>query len=476
MSVRKRTVGKKSPALSRAKQTGEGHDKAVGEGSEGGPAVKPSRGAKTPTLLRGMKDILPKEEWFWKTMYRTAAHLAEAYGFEYIETPILEDAALFVRSVGRGTDIVDKEMYSFEDRDGSKVALRPEPTAGVARAYIGHGMHSLSQPVKVWTYGPMFRHDRPQAGRFREFHQFDCETLGERHPAIDAELIVVAYNFLRDLGVSGNVYINSIGSNEDRERYAVELVGYLRTKRSYLCDECKKRITRNPLRVLDCKAEQCVPVIDEAPQIIDWLSDESKDFFMKILEYLDEVEIPYMLKPTLVRGLDYYSDTVFEFYAEAGETTAQSALGGGGRYDGLVGMLGGRPTPAAGFGIGLERVVSVLRRQQPEAEGGETLATGSNVFFAHLGEQARRRVLKLIETLRREGLVVRHNLGKTALKQQLELAHKFAVTHTLILGQKEMQDGTIIIRDMESGNQEIVDQKKIKSEVEKLISQPRSSL
>ena len=425
-----------------------------------------ARGAKTPSLLRGMRDIMPKDEYFWKRMYHGAENIAEAYGYERIETPMLEEAALFVRSLGRGTDVIEKEMYIFEDRDGTKVALRPEATASVARAYISHGLHTAPQPVKVWYWGAMFRHDRPQAGRFREFHQFSCEALGVHEPVVDAELILVAYNFLRDLGIATQVHVNSIGTPEDRERYVVELVGYLRSKRSYLCADCLRRMNKNPLRALDCKEEQCQPIIEEAPQIVDWLSDESKKFFMTVLEYLDELDVPYVLRPTLVRGLDYYTDTVFELYQEDAEQGAQSALGGGGRYNGLVLELGGQPTPGSGFSIGLERVVSALRRME---EASPHPPEGPKIFFAQLGEQARRKTLAFIEDLRRNGLVVRHCLGKSSLKAQMELASKYGATHTIILGQKEVQDGTIIIRDMESGIQEIIDQKKLKQEVKKLL-------
>lgn len=441
-------------------------------------AVKGPKG-KLPSLLRGMKDVLPKDWPHWKKLYHTAEDIAEAYCFGYIETPVLEEASLFVRSIGRGTDIVEKEMYAFDDRDGARVALRPEFTAGVVRAYISHGMHTLPQPVKLWSFGQLFRHDRPQAGRYRQLHQFNCESLGARDPAVDAELIVVAYNFLRDLGIETNVFINSIGTPEDRQSYLVELTGYLRTKRSYLCEDCKKRIVRNPLRALDCKNESCRPILEEAPQVIDWLSDVSKNYFTKVLEFLDELDVPYILKPTLVRGLDYYTETVFEIYEDpsavrqahgsgqdGGVGGQQTALCGGGRYDLLVSELGGPPTPACGFAMGMERVLSILRRKAEENKDAAS-EKSDKVFFAHLGEQARRRTLKLIEGLRRDGIVVHHSLGKTALKAQLELANKFGVAYTLILGQKEAQDGTVIIRDMESGIQEIIDQKKLKSELEK---------
>jgi histidyl-tRNA synthetase len=432
--------------------------------------------------LRGMKDILPREGKLFQQIYHAAEDIADAYGFSYIETPIVEQASLFIRSVGKGTDIVNKEMYLFEDNDSSKVCLRPEGTASVARAYTNHGMHTLPQPVKTWYWGPMFRHDRPQAGRYREFHQFSCESIGEHSPVVDAELISVAYNVLRDLGISTMVHVNSIGTPVDRENYLVELSGYLKSKRSYLSEESKKRMLKNPLRVLDSKEEQDASVIAEAPQIIDWLSDESKKFFMTVLEYLDEAKIPYVLTPTLVRGLDYYTDTVFELYEEGIDEQSQNALGGGGRYDGLVEQLGGQPTPGAGFSLGIERVVGVVQRKQEEerkklrAEGKESEISDpektGGIFFAQLGEQARKRSLFLIEDLRRNGITVYHNLAKSSLKTQLELANKKGVSHTLILGQKEMQDGTVLVRNMESGIQEIIDQRKLKHMVEKLRNTP----
>lgn len=436
--------------------------------------IKIAKG-KLPQVLRGMRDILPREGGFWKDMYHKAEGVVDAYCYEYIETPKMEDAALFIRSIGKGTDVVEKEMYVFDDQDGGKICLRPEATASVVRAYIAHGMQTYPQPVKLWYYGPMFRHDRPQSGRYREFHQFGCENFGVHDPVVDAELISVAFNFLRDLGIDSIVHINSIGTVDDRRDYIIELSGYLRAKRGYLCEDCKKRIGRNPLRVLDCKNEQCQPIIEEAPQIIDWLSAASKNYFTKVLEYLDEAKIPYTLKQTLVRGLDYYTETVFELYEEnpVDVETRQSALGGGGRYDLLVAQMGGQPTPGCGFAIGLERVAAILRRisekKAEKTEKGEERQKldKSVMFFAQLGEQARQKALRMVEDLRRAGIRTHHNLGKGALKAQLEQANKLHAAYALILGQKEVQDGTIIIRDMESGIQEIVDQKKMKAAIEK---------
>ncbi|MBU0660905.1 histidine--tRNA ligase [Patescibacteria group bacterium] len=442
--------------------------KVTKKGSAAKKAVD-NKKAKAYESLRGMKDILPKHEGYWLDVFHKSESVARAYGYQYMQAPILEQAQLFVRSIGKGTDVVNKEMYIFEDRDGKKVALRPELTAGIARAYISNGMHNLPQPVKVWYQGPMFRHDRPQAGRYRQFHQFGCEVLGDRDPVIDAELIAVSYNTIKDLGIDAVVHINSIGSLEDRQNYLVELVGYFRSKRSYLSDESKKRVSKNPLRILDSKDGQDLEVIQDAPQIIDWLSQDSKAYFMKVLEYLDELQVPYVLVPTLVRGLDYYTDTVFELFVDSEDAlSAQSALGGGGRYDGLVEQLGGRLTPAAGFSLGIERIILAMKDQKQKL-GDVPAEKKPHIFFAQLGEQGRRRALSLIEQLRKSGVFVGSHLSKNSLKGQLELANKQHATHTIILGQKEVQDGTVIIRDMDSGIQEIIDQKKLEKKLKKLL-------
>lgn len=458
----KKTPAKKTPAKK----------KAAAKVPTAAAKKKPKKSAKfkTPATLRGMKDLLPRDEKYWRLFFNTAQQFADAYGYGRLQPPVVEEAVLFTRSIGEGTDVVDKEMYLFQDNDGEALALRPEFTAGVARAYITNGMHSESQPVKVWAWGPVFRHDRPQAGRYRQFHQWSVETMGARDAVLDAELISMAYHSVTDLGLPAVVHINSIGSKEDRERYIVELTGYLRSKRSYLSETSKARLTKNPLRILDSKEAQDQEVLEEAPQILDWISEDARKYFMSVLEYLDELEIPYVLRPTLVRGLDYYCDTVFELYEAEREDGSQVALGGGGRYDGLMQELGGRETPAAGFGIGVERVITAMRRNEQDNEYVyEDPRMKSSIYFAQLGVQARRKALGIIESLRKSGILVHHNLGKTSLKQQLEQAHKHEVTHAVILGQQEVQDGTIIIRDMESGNQEIVDQKKLEKELRRIL-------
>jgi len=430
------------------------------------PKAAPKRAPKVPQLLRGMKDVLPPEEKYWNYIYDVIRGLAEDFAYGRIETPILEETSLFVRSVGKETDIVEKEMYSFQDAGGENISLRPEATASIARAYINHGMLNQPQPVKLWYWGPMFRHDRPQSGRYRQFYQFGFEALGEESPVVDAQLIVIVNDFFKEIGLPITIQINSLGTPESRQAYKTELVSYYRSRRGQLCDDCKKRINKNPLRLLDCKEEGCQSIRNEAPQIVDWLDEDSKNHFMKVLECLDEAEVPYVMNPFLVRGLDYYTRTVFEIWPESEEEDArQSALGGGGRYDLLIEMLGGRPTAACGFAIGIERVVNKLKSDEikvPKRKAPE-------IFFAQLGEQARIRAISLFEEFRKAGVPLAEAFSKESLKAQLEVANRLSVKYSLILGQKEVLDGTVLIRDMEAGIQEIVDQKKAVREIQKKL-------
>lgn len=443
--MKKVTVQKPAPAQSPAPTA------VKQEEEEGTPS-------KYPELLRGFRDILSDEQGRWNLVRDTARKFAEAYSFDRIELPILERADLFLRTLGKGTDVVEKEMYVFTDPSNRSVALRPEATASVARAYINHGMLDRPQPVKMWYTGPMFRHDRPQAGRYRQFYQVGFESLGAEDAIVDAQLIVIGAQMFKEMGLDVKVEINSIGTSECRTAYLAELVSYFRAHRSKLSEDDKRRLQKNPLRILDSKEEVTRELLKDAPQMLDWLDEKSKEHFMKVLEFLEEMEIPYVLNPYLVRGLDYYSHTVFEFaLADDERDASQSALGGGGRYDGLVELLGGRPTPACGFALGIERIVKALETkginppERPEPK----------VFFAQLGDAARRVGLKLFEEFRKAGVPIAEAFGKNALKGQLENANKLGVELTLILGQKEVLDGTIIIRDMESGGQEIVDVKKV---------------
>jgi len=422
------------------------------------PVVPVPKGRKTPELLRGFRDILPDEQPYWDWLRHAAEDIAESYSFERIEFPILEKEELFARTVGKQTDIVEKETYSFEDKGGDKVSLRPEMTASAARAFINHGMLNLPQPVKMFYLGPTFRYDRPQAGRYRQFNQIGFESLGSAEAVADAQIIVMVYHLLKNLGLETNMRMNSIGTPDTRRTYKLELASYYRTKRNQICDDCKHRLIKNPMRLLDCKMEQCQAVRVGAPQILDWLDEDSKNHFMRVLEFLDESGIPYSLDPYLVRGLDYYNRTVFEVWVAGDEgERSQNALGGGGRYDGLVELLGGREgTPGCGVALGMERIVLAMKelKIQPPAKK-------IDVFFAQLGDSARRVGLRVFEDFRQSGISVREAFSKGSLKTQLEIANKLNVPFTLILGQKEVLDGTIIVRDMESGAQEIVDAGKI---------------
>lgn len=417
-------------------------------------------------LVRGMKDLLPDDQPIWDQMRSKAKEISTAYGFERIDTPIVEETSLFVRGVGKQTDIVEKELFSFETTGGEHVSLRPEATAPIVRAYIHHGLFNHPQPIKVWYDGAMFRHDRPQHGRYRQFQQFGCEVLGDGGAVIDAQLILIAHLFLKELGIEATVQINSIGTPESRANYRNALVSYFRTKRNRLSEEDKKRLLKNPLRILDSKDPSIQDLKAEAPQIVDWLDEESKTHFMHVLEYLDELGVPYQMNPYLVRGLDYYTKTVFEFYANSeNEDLAQSSLGGGGRYDGLAELLGGRPTPAAGFAMGMDRVFNVLKETRPAPE-----PKSADIFVAQLGEQGRKRALAVFEELRKAGLTAAEAFGKESIKGQMEIANRRKAKFAVIIGQKEVLDGTAIIRDMDAGTQEIVDVRKVVNEIKKKMS------
>ncbi|NQU84091.1 MAG: histidine--tRNA ligase [Parcubacteria group bacterium] len=419
-------------------------------------------------LLRGMKDILPADQKYWQFVEDRVKGLANSYRFDKIDTPIVEDTRLFTTAVGKMTDIVEKEMFSFINQSNETVTLRPEATASIARAYIGHGMHNLPQPVKLWYWGPMYRYERPQSGRQRQFHQFGFEIVGKDKPVVDAELVIAAHAITNSLGLDVEIQINSIGAPDCcRETYKEELISYYRARRSAICETCKARLTKNPLRLLDCKEPQCQPVKSEAPQIVDYLCNPCRDHFMKVLEYLDEIDVPYTLNPRLVRGLDYYTRTVFEIFVKnnSEERRAQSAIGGGGRYDLLIEKFGGRPTPAAGFAFGIERTIARIKEANIQVEDDAKV----NIFLACLGEYAKRKSLGLFEDLRREGFRAATNFSKEKLKDQLELANKLKVKFTLILGQKEVLDETIIIRDMETGVQEVIDYKKISADLRRKL-------
>ena len=420
---------------------------------------------QTPT---GTHDILPEDEPFYQRIMRVAQDIAQFYGFQKIETPILEQAELFSRGVGLSTDIVEKQMYTLRTRGGDLLTLRPEGTAPVARAYTEHGMINLPQPVKLWYWGPFFRYEHPQAGRLRQFYQFGLEVFGEESAAQDAQIIQIFYAILQELRLKDLVCeINSIGDNQCRPYYKKMLVSYFKSKAQGLCIDCRRRLKENPLRILDCKEEKCQRTLAQAPQMIDHLCEECHKHLKEVLEFLDEIAIPYHLNPFLVRGLDYYTKTVFEIYEgkPTDDQPRQTALAGGGRFDGLLKIIGGRPMPACGGAAGVERIITVLKARQIKMPA----PASPKVFLAQLGVLAKRKALKLLEELRRAGIAASESVGKDSLKTQLGRANKIQVKYTLILGQREALEGSIIIREMESGRQETVKIEKVVGELKKRL-------
>jgi histidyl-tRNA synthetase len=414
----------------------------------------------------GMHDILPEEQRYFQRIYDLVEKEANFYEFQRIETPILEETELFSRGIGLATDIVGKQMYSFKTKGGDYLTLRPEGTASVVRAFIQHGMQNLPQPVKLWYFGPFFRYEHPQAGRFRQFWQFGFEILGEENPVVDAQIIQIFYNILKEIRLKKLIIeINSIGDSSCRPYYKKLLANYFRSRESALCSDCKRRLRENPLRILDCKEEKCQPVISHAPQMVDHLCEECHKHFREVLEFLDELELPYHLNPHLVRGLDYYTKTVFEIYEDSEEGRRVGALVGGGRYDNLVKILGGKDTPACGGASGIERIISLMKQKGI----GFPPPVFPKIFLAQLGNLAKRKSLKLLEDFRKAKILIAESFGRDSLKAQLSRANKIGVKYTLILGQKEALEGTIIIRDMATGKQEIVKLDKVVGEVKKRL-------
>ncbi|MCI0471289.1 MAG: histidine--tRNA ligase [Candidatus Aminicenantes bacterium] len=426
--------------------------------------------AKEELLLqppRGMRDILPKGQPYWQQVRRLAEKTAADFGYRRIDVPLVEFTNLFARGIGEGTDIVEKEMYSFSTKGGEKVSLRPEFTAGIARAYIQHGMNVEPKPVKLFYIGTCYRYDRPQEGRYREFNQLGCEAFGEQDAILDAQMIQMAWRIVHQLGIKNvNVRLNSVGCPACRKQFRNLLVSYLESKRQKLCIDCKRRLETNPMRILDCKEDKCVQVAAGAPQSVDHLCPECRAHFKDLLEYLDELEIPFEIDPNLVRGLDYYTRTAFELFADSEEGgIKKNALGGGGRYDYLVKNLGGDDTPAVGFGIGMDRLVLEMKKtgakfyREPKPR----------VFLAQLGNLAKRKSLRMFEALERAGILVAESFGRGSLKSQLKIADRLGVELTLILGQKEAIDKTVIVKEMASGMQEVVNADKIVDEVKKRL-------
>ncbi len=390
---------------------------------------------------------------------KSVRHRARQAGFKRIDTPVFEDRRIFERGIGEHTDIVEKELFIVSgpnrgegeesEKQKKEFALRPEFTAGICRAYVENGMQQLPQPVQLYAFGTCFRHDRPQKGRYRQFHQFDFEIIGLKDASLDAQLIHVAAKIFEDLKIRDRLtlQINNIGAPENRGAYMEALKDFFIGKERQLPEQDRNRLQTNPLRLLDSKEEDTQILLKNAPKLDQFISDESKAYHETLLEYLEELEIPYVSNTGLVRGLDYYGQTVFEFWDAS--TGAQNAVGGGGRYDGLMQLLGGHPTPGVGFAAGVERVIWHMK------EAGVTVPNKDqiDVFIAQLGPEAKKKCLKLVSDLRERGVHTVGALGEASLKSQMRLADKFEARYTLLLGKMEVKEGTIILRDMKAGKQ-----------------------
>jgi histidyl-tRNA synthetase len=421
---------------------------------------------------RGMVDILPSGQKYWEYVLETAKVIFRGWDFQRMETPLVEETFLFVRSVGESSDIVAKELFEIKRRGGGLgYSLRPEVTAGMARAYIEHGMRSWPKPVKLYYIGPCFRYDRPQAGRQRQFHQLGLEVFGSVAPVTEVELIYVTHIFLSQLGLERYRFrINTLGDSQDRKTFTKQLRDHFRHHRTKLCRDCKVRLKDNPLRLLDCKEEKCQQVARMAPRLLDNLSEEAKAHFEKVIKMLDSLAIPYEVTPSLVRGLDYYTRTVWEVVPTlvSGEEdmSSQSSLAGGGRYDNLVKQLGGRPTAGVGMSAGVERII-----EQIKTEGIElTVTDGPQVFVAQLGDQAKLCALKIMKRLQEGQIRFAESVDREGMQPQLKLADRLGVKWVLVVGQKEALDGTIILRNMESGMQEVINQDEVVADLQRRLN------
>ncbi len=397
--------------------------------------------------IKGVKDILPEETPRWRFIEDAARRWALCYGYQEIRIPIFELTALFARSIGAATDIVEKEMYTFPDRDGASLTLRPEGTAGTVRAYIEHNRAADPRPQKYFYIGPMFRHERPQAGRLRQFHQFGVESFGTSDPRVDVEVIALLWHLLLDLALPDlTLEINSLGSSGDRAAYKPILLTFLRQQESRLCANCRRRMETNPLRALDCKVPDCRLVTESAPRLTDHLSPEARTHFDQVLEGLVAIGVPYRLNPRLVRGLDYYCLTSFEITST--HLGAQNAVGAGGRYDGLVEALGGPSIPAIGFAIGLERVALMLP-PSPSSSLHECL-----YYVAAFGGNGTKLGLVLLDELRKVGLSAQCDYRATTLKAHLRQADRSRCRYAILLGDDEAACGSVVLRNLESKVQE----------------------
>lgn len=399
--------------------------------------------------IKGTLDLLPAESHKRQFVEQTCLEIAQNFGYREIRTPVFEHTELFQRGVGDTTDVVQKEMYTFEDKGGRSVTLRPEGTAGVVRSYLEHGLFNEPMPQKLCYLTSCYRYEKPQAGRLREFHQFGIECLGTASPAADAEVIAVANNLFEFLGVRNlKLEINSIGCKECRKEYHKALKSYFESKKEELCGTCLGRLDRNPMRILDCKSPVCSAIAKDAPKVTDYLCDDCKNHFDSVQSFLKVMGIDFTVNPTIVRGLDYYSRTVFEFVST--DIGAQGTVCGGGRYDGLVEEMGGNHTPALGFGMGIERLMLLMENQGlsfPEASACE-------LYIATMGEKATLQAAAIANALRREGMFVEFDVVSRSVKAQMKYANKIGAKFTVVIGDSELESGKVMLKNMESGEQQ----------------------
>jgi histidyl-tRNA synthetase len=414
--------------------------------------------------LRGMHDVLPVDQPYWERVESVAKDLMRSYNFHRLEPPILELADVFKKTIGEETDIIEKEMYTVRTKGGDLLALRPEYTAGNARAYMEHSLSRMGQPQKLFNFGPVFRHDRPQMGRFRQFSQIGFEIIGSSNDAIyDTQIILIFQKFIEELKIKNAVLkINSIGCRICRPNYKKQLQMFYENHEKKLCKDCSRRLAHNPLRLLDCKDPECEKLKIKAPNFLDKLCIACSKHFKEVLEYLDELQISYHLDNQLVRGLDYYNRTVFEFFID-GVGSEIGALISGGRYDYLMEFLGGHLTPAVGGAAGVERLIAVMKLRDIKIQPKTT----KRVFLAHAGDSAKKKALKLMRDLLAEGIQVAEALAKESLSAQLKSAGKEGIGIALILGQKEIYEASVILRDMRTGLQETVALTNLVEEIKK---------
>lgn len=398
--------------------------------------------------IRGFNDILPSEIGRWQFVEKIAREVFEGFGFSEIRIPILERTELFARGIGESTDIVEKEMYTFFDRSGHSLTLRPEATASIARAYLEHKLYSFDPVAKLYFIGPMFRYERPQKGRYRQFYQIDAEVFGVKSPMVDAEVILMLMHFLKRVGLERlELQINSLGCRLCRPRYREELRSFLEKKAFQLCEDCQRRVTINPLRIFDCKIQTCQQAISEAPKVVDFLCQECQSHFDYVKEYLQMMGLEYVLNPKMVRGLDYYTRTAFEVVSY--QLGAQNAVTGGGRYDNLFKEIGDMDIPGIGFAIGIERLISLLPEEKSSLPHPE-------IFVAALSGGPQKEAYRLVNQLHLEGIWAELDYEGKSLKSQMRRADKLKVRYTLIIGEEELRKGKGVLRDMVNHSQEEV--------------------